>query len=434
MKKYMIKSTDQLRESLQDRSKSLIDIRPIAAYNGWALRGEARGGHIRGARTFPLEWTDFEEWPDLLRDKGIRSDKPVIVYGYDPEEAERMADKLAHAGYTEIGIFYGFIDWSEDKSLPMDHLPGYRQLVYPEWVESLINGSTPPHYDNDRYVICHASFRYRADYESGHIPGAIHLDTERLESAKDWNRRSPEELREALLDHGITSDTTVILYGRFNHPNNEDEYPGRMAGHLAAMRCAQLMIYAGVQDVRVLNGGMAVWRAGDFPTTTEEGTIRKATDFGAEIPVHPELVIDTPQAKELLASDDGELVSIRSWAEFIGDVSGYNYIENAGRIPGAIFGNCGSDAYHMENYRNCDHTLREYHEIADIWARDGIVPEKHIAFYCGTGWRASEAFLNAYLMAWPRISVYDGGWMEWSSDSRNPVEAGEPEHQSPAWL
>jgi len=38
-----------------------------------------------------------------------------------------------------------------------------------------------------------------------------------------------------------------------------------------------------------------------------------------------------------------------------------------GRIPGAIFGNCGSDACHMENYRNLDHTMREFGEVRAIW-------------------------------------------------------------------
>ena len=66
-------------------------------------------------------------------------------------------------------------------------------------------------------------------------------------------------------------------------------------------------------------------------------------------------------------------------------------------------------------------------EIADEWIEGGIIPEKHIAFYCGTGWRGSEAFMNAYLMGWPNISVYDGGWFEWSSDPDNPIATGEPE-------
>ena len=80
----------------------------------------------------------------------------------------------------------------------------------------------------------------------------------------------------------------------------------------------------------------------------------------------------------------------------------------------------------MENYRNLDHTMREYHEVAELWKEVGITPDKHNAFYCGTGWRGSEAFMNAWLMGWPKVSVFDGGWFEWSNDDSNPIETGEP--------
>jgi len=431
MRNNRIINPDKLAELIRDRNHALLDVRPIAAYNGWTLRRESRGGHITGAKSFPKEWADNETWPNLLKSKGITPERPVILYGYSEYDTTSMAEKFNGAGFKNIFTFDRFVEWSENGDLPMTHLPRYRQLVYPEWIRTLITGGQPPEYEGTDYVICHASFRYREDYESGHIPGAIHLDTESLESPRTWNRRSPDELRHSLQGLGISHDTTVILYGRFAHPNNEDDYPGRMAGHLAAMRCAQILLYAGVRDVRVLNGGMVAWNTAGYETSTEEGEIRSVIDFGGNIPEHPELIIDTPEAKRLLSSDDGALVSIRSWDEFIGNVSGYNYIDKVGRIPGAIFGNCGSDAYHMENYRNCDHTMREYHEVAAIWAASGIVSEKQVAFYCGTGWRASEAFLHAYLMAWPRISVYDGGWLEWSNDTGNPVATGIPEQQSP---
>ena len=123
------------------------------------------------------------------------------------------------------------------------------------------------------------------------------------------------------------------------------------------------------------------------------------------------------------------LVSIRSWPEFIGETSGYHYIGSRGRIAGAVWGNCGTDAYHMQNYRNRDNTMLCYHEIESNWKEVGIVPEKRIAFYCGTGWRASEAFFYAYLLGWDRIAIYDGGWYEWSVDAGNPTEIGVPAGQ-----
>ena len=67
-----------------------------------------------------------------------------------------------------------------------------------------------------------------------------------------------------------------------------------------------------------------------------------------------------------------------------------------------------------------------------ILAQAGITPDKWVAFYCGTGWRASETWFYAYLQGWDRIAVYDGGWFEWSQDPvNNPIEIGDPEEAAP---
>jgi len=254
------------------------------------------------------------------------------------------------------------------------------------------------------------------------------MDTLALEAPETWNRRSPGELKTALEEHGISADTTVVLYGKFMFPNNDDPFPGSAAGDIGAIRSAFIMMYAGVKDVRVLNGGFQSWCDTGFEVSTADVKKVPVSDFGATIPVNPRFAVDTPEAKEIIASPFAELVCVRSWREYIGEVSGYNYIDAKGRIPGAVFADCGSDAYHMENYRNIDHTTREYFEIAENWIKNGITPDKHLAFYCGTGWRGSEAWFNAWLMGWPKVSVYDGGWFEWSNDPANPYETGIPEH------
>jgi thiosulfate/3-mercaptopyruvate sulfurtransferase len=180
-----------------------------------------------------------------------------------------------------------------------------------------------------------------------------------------------------------------------------------------------------VKDVRILNGGLQSWLDSEYEITTVPAENAKVS-FGADIPRRPEFAVDLAEAQEILASPDKNLVSVRSWREYTGEVSGYNYIEKKGRIPGSVFGDCGTDAYHMENYRNLDHTMREYHEIAESWKKHGITPEKRNAFYCGTGWRGSEAFFNAWLMGWDNVAVYDGGWFEWSNNDL-PYETGVPE-------
>jgi len=423
-------STAELQKQLSDPQTTIIDVRPIEAYNGWKINNEARGGHIEGARSLPLKWTNYIDWIEIVRSKGIFPDQLLVIYSYDSEASEKVADRFVRSGYDQVKVYKHFLDeWCADETLPMDHLQRYKHLVSPEWLKTLLDGGSPPEFDGKDFVLCHGHYRNRGAYEEGHIPGAVDVDTNTLESLETWNRRSPEEIKETLEKLGITADTTVILYGRFSFPDNNDPFPGSSAGHLGSIRAAFIMMYAGVKDVRILNGGLKSWEDAGYEITTRDYAPVYRGEFKATIPGRPELAVDVPEAKEIIASDQAELVSVRSWPEYIGEVSGYNYIEKKGRIPGSVFGNCGTDAYHMENYRNLDHTTREYHEIEEIWKEVGVVPEKHNAFYCGTGWRGSEAWLNAWLMGWSRVSVYDGGWFEWSNDPQNPTATGIPERE-----
>ena len=427
--KLQLISTQELQNKLDDMSIKIIDVRPVDAYNGWALQNEMRGGHIQNAKSLPFKWTNYMDWIEMVRFKNVLPENEIVIYGYDSSKIQEVAERFNKSGYKKVSVYYHFVDeWANSPNLPMQNLERYKNLVSASWVNELISGSKPQHYDNDKFVVVHSHYRNRDAYLSGHIPGAIDMDTLALEAPETWNRRSPEELKTALEKHGITANTTVILYGKFMFPDNADEFPGSAAGDIGAIRNAFIMMYAGVKDVRILNGGFQSWQDAGFEISTIDEPKNPIKEFGITIPAHPELAVDTPEAKEMLKATNAELVCVRSYPEYIGEVSGYNYIEPKGRIPGAIFANCGSDAYHMENYRNFDHTTREYHETAEIWINNGITPDKHLAFYCGTGWRGSEAWFNAWLMGWPNVSVYDGGWFEWSADPANPYETGIPKN------
>jgi thiosulfate/3-mercaptopyruvate sulfurtransferase len=420
-------TTRELLDLREGGRAQLVDVRPIDAYNGWRLGGEPRGGHIAGARTLPFKWSSYLDWIEIVRSKGIRDDAPLVVYGYDRGQTDLVARQFRRAGHHDVRAYHHFVEeWSPETTLPMERLARYKRLVPPEWLHQIITTGSAPEHDGRRVVVCHAHYRETGDYAEGHIPSAVGLDTNALESSETWNRRSPDEVRDALLAHGITADTTVVLYGRFSFPDNADPFPGSSAGQIAAFRCAFILLWAGVQDVRVLNGGMQSWLDAGFDASTVPEHPSPAERFGAEIPAAPELAVDLPEARRMLAAPDANLVCVRSWPEYVGETSGYHYIEKKGRIPGSVFADCGSDAYHMENYRNLDHTTREYGEIVETWRKAGITPDKHNAFYCGTGWRGSEAFFNAWLLGWPRVSVYDGGWYEWSSDDANPIATGVP--------
>lgn len=398
---------------------SLVDLRSPDAYNGWALDGEKRGGHIPGARSLPATWTRYIDWFDIVQAKGLLNAAMIVLYGSSALDRDRVAQMLERAGLKDLAVYAGFSDeWLTDPQLPLEVLTRYKQLVPPVWLRERLA--------RHDVVICHCHYDNLADYRRGHIPGAIALDTMALEAPETWNRRPAAELRAAFERHGITRDTTVVFYGRDSVAAPDDPFPGKSAGSLAAMRAAVISLYAGVRDVRVLNGGLHAWETAGYALAHEPTVPVPAIDFGSKLPAEPGLMIDTPEVKTMLAAQDGLLVGMRSRPEYEGRVSGYNYIKVKGRIPGEVFGNCGQDAYHMDNFRNPDGTTLEYPQIVASLAAAGITPERRVVFFCGTGWRASEAFYNTWLMGWPRIAVYDGGWFEWSADPANPIETGSP--------
>ncbi|HKX75097.1 MAG TPA: rhodanese-like domain-containing protein [Acidimicrobiia bacterium] len=422
-------STDDLHRRLGDIDLVVVDVRPLAAYNGWTLRGETRGGHLPGAVALPARWLTLVDeigLDQLLADKGLVDGKTVVIYGDFPGQGADLRHQLEANGAGEVLDYEGGFDlWASRPDLPLERLPNYRHLVYPEWLQRLLDGQTPPTFPGGPFAVFHVNFGVPEEYADGHIPGAFYLDTNWLESEIDWNRRSPEELERALLHLGITASSTVILYGRDSVGNPNEKWPGRRAGQIAATRAAAILRYAGVEDVRLLDGGYDWWVTAGYQLETQTRIPQPANSFGLRIPARPEVMVDLPEAKAILADPQrAALVSVRTWREHTGQTSGYNYIKAKGRIVGDVWGNCGTDAYHMQHYRNVDNTMRPYPEIARNWAEAGITPDKWVAFYCGTGWRASETWFYAYLMGWERIAVYDGGWFEWSQDPlNNPVEA-----------
>jgi thiosulfate/3-mercaptopyruvate sulfurtransferase len=428
-------SPADLAARLHERGLVVVDARPLAAYNGWRLAGEARGGHIPGAVVFPASWLaniEPAEVATLLEEKGVLLEAGArVVYGYAGAEADigALVARLEELGGTAVQVLDGgWQAWVADEAAPVERLPRYEALVHPTWLRSLLDGGSPESAPAGRTLLFHVNFGVPEEYLEAHLPGALYLDTNQLENPVDWNRRTPEELEAAISALGITRDTTVILYGRDTEGQANEKWPGRRAGQIAATRAALILRYAGADDVRILDGGYDAWVRAGNPV---EDVVREPAPVaatGLAIPERPGLLIDLPDAKAILADPaGGALVSVRTWREHIGAVSGYNYIGPAGRIVGDVWGNCGTDAYHMQHYRTVDNTMRSYVEIAANWAEAGITPDKRVSFYCGTGWRAAETWFYAWLMDWPDISVYDGGWFEWSKDPvSNPIEVGLP--------
>jgi 3-mercaptopyruvate sulfurtransferase SseA len=394
----------------------VVDAREPAAYNGWRLGGEARGGHIDGAVSLPLAWVDLlpeSELRTTLAAKGVALDATIVVYGAGRKDSAALTKVLRELGGQRVLEYQvGLPAWAAEESLPMTWLPRHDRLVPPQWLRSVLQGEQPEHYSGKGLMLLEGGSGEPVDYRRGHIPGAAYLDVNALEAGPLWNRVSDVELEAALLAHGVTSDTLVVLYGR---------------DATAASRVAAILMYAGVDDVRLLDGGVRAWLAAGYGLERGVHQPPAVGTFGSEVPAHPEYIVDLAEARAEVTADNALLVDLRSWAEYMGKTSGYSYIEAKGHIAGAVWGRPGLLPHRLDQLRNVDGTMRCHHELEANWRTCGITPEKRIVFYCGTGWRASEAFFYAYLMGWPDVAVYDGGWHEWSADPANPIATGETE-------
>ncbi|MDG6235794.1 rhodanese-like domain-containing protein [Glaesserella parasuis] len=225
------------------------------------------------------------------------------------------------------------------------------------------------------------------------------------------NLSEPKVIEQNLLNAGINKNKTIILYS-----DNQ----------LAAYRIFWALKWAGVEDVRVLNGNFATWTKAGFPAETTVNTPTPVSEFGAVIPVNPQINISMPADAMARQQQGLKLISNRAWDEYTGKISGYDYILGKGEPQGAIWGFAGSDSSNMVDYYDLDGTLRNPNEIFALWKGQNINQGDQLAFYCGTGWRAGISWFMTQLAGWKDTYVYDGGWNVWQMDSTFPVQKGAP--------
>jgi molybdopterin synthase sulfurtransferase len=421
---------EHIHSRLKDDDFVTVDTRTDEEYNGWTLYGEARGGHIPGAVQLPYEKyyngdnsiLSYADLKALLDSHGITADKEVVAYCTAGIRSGFFYFLARLMGYNRVANYDGSMwDWAaaDAATYPMDKMKNYQALVYPAWVDALIKGQNPPTYPGNGYVILFTSWeaRYsenRSDYigtpyETGHIPGAIFMDTYAIENGpnseygdgyqfpEEGNAKPVAQLQTMFGNIGISKDKTVVVYA-------DDDISMMTAG-----RVAWALLLAGVDDVRILNGSYDAWTAYGGAIETTPNTLAPVA-FGSD-PGNTEYLATTNDLKDVVngANPDAVIVDDREWAEFIGDSNSYyHYFHELGRIATAQW--IGD---WVEVVGDDLQSLKPYTEVEKNWTTSGFSPDKKMLFYCGTGWRSAVYTFYAYLMGRPAAN-YDGGWFEWS--------------------
>lgn len=422
--------TITIAQLAKEKDLQIIDIRSQDQYLGWK-NNKGNSGHILNAIDFPVAWLTYETSQENinieLERRGLNIAKKTVIYSDDIVRDEDYK-KFQTLGLNDLYALEGGFNHYVAEGKEIQRLEGYQRYVGPQWVQNLIDGEKPEGYNNDDYIIVEITLQSEKEsYEKGHIKGAININADDLNhvpgprSLMDyeaipiekqltfWDLPTDKKIKEVLENAGITKDTTVILYASEKATT-------------AANRAALVMDYAGVKDIKLLNGGKVLWQLENRPLVVETKKSEKR-DFGANIPQNPEIIYTYKDELNLIEDPNAVIASVRSWNEYLGKESGYTYIGKAGDIKNSRFAYAGSNPYAMEDYRNLDNTLFNYNLICKRWEKWGIVPSKTVSFHCGTGWRASETYYIAKALGWKKAGVYVGGWYEWSIKADSPVKA-----------
>ena len=244
-------------------------------------------------------------------------------------------------------------------------------------------------------------------YDEAHAPGAIGFNWET--QLQDQTRRdilTKADFEDLLGSHGISEDSTVVLYG-----DNSNWF--------AAYTYWQFKYY-GHEDVRLLDGGREYWIEHEYPTTDEE------PDFDA-VEYHaggPRESIRAYREDVEKAIDRGlPLVDVRSPEEFSGEILAppglQETAQRGGHVPGAR--NISWAAV-----TNDDGTFKSREELGDLYGAEGIDGDETVVAYCRIGERSSVAWFALHeLLGYEDAINYDGSWTEWGNLVNAPIEKGD---------
>jgi len=271
-------------------------------------------------------------------------------------------------------------------------------LVETNWVKD--------HLKDPAVRIAEVDYDPTANYNLGHIPGAVLLDW--LKDMNDPVTRdilSKQKLEDLLGRAGVGNDTTLVLYGDFNN--------------WFAAFAFWIMKYYGVNKVVLMNGGRKKWIAEDKDIAKEAPSYPKAS-LKADGP-NEEIRTYLDYVRKSLNRKDKVLVDVRSPAEFTGEITAppeypNEHAQRGGHIPGAV--NIPWSQAIKE-----DGTFKSAEDLSKLYQSKGVTPDKEVVTYCRIGERPSFSwFVLKYLLGYSNVKNYDGSWTEWGNMVRNPIE------------
>jgi len=236
------------------------------------------------------------------------------------------------------------------------------------------------------------------------IPGSlcVHLATDfsGKPSAASGRRPLPDvsELQAKARAWGIRNGSTVVVYDN--------------SGGAQASRAWWTLRWAGLSNVRVLDGGYAAWAAANRPSSDHVATCAACA---GDVVLTPGCMptINAEEAASL--AKQSRLLDARPRTAYVGDPAK----AATGHIPGAVHAPSGDNI--------ADGRFKPNDDLNARFAQLGADGSCTIGVYCGSGNAATHA-IAAMCAVGLEPALYVGSWSAWSADPARPVATGsEPE-------
>jgi thiosulfate/3-mercaptopyruvate sulfurtransferase len=244
----------------------------------------------------------------------------------------------------------------------------------------------------------------RADYEQGHIPGAVFFDIDDIAqpgTSLPHMIPSADRFAQKIGALGIGNDDRVVVYDS--------------AGLSSAGRAWWMLRLFGHRDVALLDGGLPKWKAEGRPLDTAVPAPAPRR-FTARF--DPALVRDKTALQGNLATRHEQVIDARTAGRFDGAAPETRPGLRSGHIPGSR---------NLPYERVTDpatRQLRSADELTALFRGAGVALDRPIVTSCGSGVTACALAFALHLIGHPGAAVYDGSWSEWGLPGDTPLETG----------
>ncbi len=238
------------------------------------------------------------------------------------------------------------------------------------------------------------------DYEDQHLEGAVNIARNDITTFGPFPNMlaSASKIEETLGENGISNNSKVLIY---DNNNNMDA---------ARLWWTMLVFGHDTANMKVISGGLNTLQdaGASFASgkTEVEAVEYNASEKNEEYVATKEEVL----AEVNEPSEDTVILDVRTTEEV-----------NEGIIPGAI---------HIDYIDNCKDNGEYYPPsyIQRYYPDNKVKPNQKVIMYCQTSIRAAQTFLALHNAGYRNLEIYDGAWIEWSSDSSLPqgMPSGEP--------